>query len=63
VLTPCCTVIIWTYAYGGRASLNYFESAARIIPILVLAAALEGRRFVWASSLPTGLKVAIPRTS
>jgi len=25
---------------------------------LVLAAALEGRRFEWTSSLPTGLKVA-----
>jgi len=59
LVIPVGTTLMWTYGQDGAdAESNYFEAAAQVIPILVVAAALEGRLFDWSSLLPEGFKVA-----
>ena len=60
VVVPLVPVAIWSYGVSGEnARLVYFEAAAQVIPVLVLALALQTKHFNWsATKLPTGIKLA-----
>lgn len=59
LVMPIVTAVLWVYAYNGAGvQLKYFEASTQVIPVLVLALALEGRIFDWASVAPPVLKMA-----
>jgi hypothetical protein len=60
VAVPIVTIILYSIVYGYAhvsPRVTYFEVSAQVMPVLVLAAALEGRQFDWANRSPLSLRI------